>query len=137
MFMLGPTHQSMLKNIMEKPCMKQPDTTTSGINGIEMELMLNPIKAQLDDMDKKINTLCEVTLAWNESIDNINRHLTESMEVIKQEIGISSWVDDSSALIDINKFILKSSYEKDEKDEKVIRLKPELFNGGESNDDGN
>ena len=117
--------------------MKQPDTTTSGINGIEMELMLNPIKAQLDDMDKKINALCEVTLAWNESIDNINRHLTESMEVIKQEIGISSWVDDSDALIDINEYILKSSYEKDERDEKVIRLKPELFNGGESNDDGN
>ena len=114
--------------------MKQPDTTTNGINGIEMELMLNPIKAQLDDMDKKINTLCEVTLAWNESIDNINRHLTESMEVIKQEIGISSWVDDSDALIDIDEFILKSSYEKDERDEKVIRLKPELFNGGESSD---
>ena len=51
---------------MEKPCMKQPDTTTSGINGIEMELMLNPIKAQLDDMDKKINALCQVTLSWNE-----------------------------------------------------------------------
>ena len=117
--------------------MKQPDTTTNGINGIEIELMLNPIKAQLDDMDKKINALCEVTLAWNESIDNINRQLTESMEVIKQEIGISSWVDDSSALIDIDEFILKNSYEKDERDEKVIRLKPELFNGGESNDDGN
>ena len=85
--------------------MKQPDTTTSGINGIEMELMLNPIKAQLDDMDKKINALCEVTLAWNESIDNINRHLTESMDLIKEEIGISSWVDDSDALIDIDEFI--------------------------------
>ena len=125
----------MLKNIMEKPCMKQPDTTTSGINGIEMELMLNPIKAQLDDMDKKINALCEVTLDWNESIDNINRQLTESMEAIKEEIGISSWVDDSDALIDIDEFILKSSYEKDERDEKVIRLKPELFNGGESSDE--
>ena len=114
--------------------MKQPDTTTNGINGIEMELMLNPIKAQLDDMDRKINALCEATLAWNESIDNINRHLTESMEVIKQEIGISSWVDDSDALINIDEFILKSSYAKDEWDEKVIRLKPELFNGGESSD---
>jgi hypothetical protein len=57
------------------------------------------------------------------------------MEVIKQEIGISSWVDDSDAVIDIDEFILKSSYEKDERDEKVIRLKPELFNGGESSDE--
>jgi methylase of polypeptide subunit release factors len=32
--MLGPMHQSMLKNIMEKPCMKQPDTTTSGIKRV-------------------------------------------------------------------------------------------------------
>ena len=126
---------------MEKPCMKQPDTTMTGINGIEVELMLNPLKAQLDKLEQtttnisiKLDSLIHVTLAWNESIDNINRQLTESMEAIKEEIGISSWVDDSDALIDIDEFILKSSYEKDEEDEKVLHLNPELFNGGESSD---
>ena len=42
--------------------------------------------------------------------------------------------EDSDVLIDIDEFILKSSYEKDEEDEKVLHLNPELFNGGESSD---
>ena len=119
--------------------MKQPDTTMTGINGIEVELMLNPLKAQLDKLEQtttnisiKLDSLIHVTLAWNESIDNINEHLKESMGVIKDHVGL---IEDSDVLIDIDEFILKSSYEKDERDEKVIRLKPELFNGGESSDE--
>jgi hypothetical protein len=123
---------------MEKPCMKQPDTTMTGINGIEVELMLNPLKAQLDKLEQtttnisiKLDSLIHVTLAWNESIDNINEHLKESMGVIKDHVGL---VEDSDVLINIEEFILKSSYEKDEEDEKVLHLNPELFNGGESSD---
>jgi len=123
---------------MEKPCMKQPDTTMTGINGIEVELMLNPLKAQLDKLEQtttnisiKLDSLIHVTLAWNESIDNINEHLKESMGVIKDHVGL---IEDSDVLIDIDEFILKSSYEKDEEDEKVLHLNPELFNGGESSD---
>ena len=51
----------------------------SNISGIEVELMLNPIKAQLDKLEQttsnisiKLDSLIHVTLAWNESIDNIN-----------------------------------------------------------------
>ncbi len=123
---------------MEKPCMKQLDTTMTGINGIEVELMLNPLKAQLDKLEQtttnisiKLDSLIHVTLAWNESIDNINEHLKESMGVIKDHVGL---IEDSDVLIDIDEFILKSSYEKDEEDEKVLHLNPELFNGGESSD---
>jgi len=123
---------------MEKPCMKQPDTTMTGINGIEVELMLNPLKAQLDKLEQtttnisiKLDSLIHVTLAWNESIDNINEHLKESMGVIKDHVGL---IEDSDVLINIDEFILKSSYEKDEEDEKVLHLNPELFNGGESSD---
>lgn len=123
---------------MEKPCMKQPDTTMTGINGIEVELMLNPLKAQLDKLEQttsnisiKLDSLIHVTLAWNESIDNINEHLRESMGVIKDHVGL---IEDSDVLVNIDDFILKSSYEKDEEDEKVIHLNPDLFNGGESSD---
>lgn len=118
--------------------MKQPDTTMTGINGIEVELMLNPLKAQLDKLEQtttnisiKLDSLIHVTLAWNESIDNINEHLKESMGVIKDHVGL---IEDSDVLINIDEFILKSSYEKDEEDEKVLHLNPELFNGGESSD---
>ena len=123
---------------MEKPCMKQPDTTMTGINGIEVELMLNPLKAQLDKLEQtttnisiKLDSLIHVTLAWNESIDNINEHLQESMGVIKDHVGL---IEDDNVQINIEEFILKSSYEKDEVDEKVIHLSPDLFNGGESSD---
>jgi hypothetical protein len=118
--------------------MKQPDTTMTGINGIEVELMLNPLKAQLDKLEQtttnisiKLDSLIHVTLAWNESIDNINEHLKESMGVIKDHVGL---IEDDNMQIDIEEFILKSSYEKDEVDEKVIHLSPDLFNGGESSD---
>jgi hypothetical protein len=114
----------------------------TGINGIEVELMLSPLKAQLDKLEQttsnislKLDSLIHVTLAWNESIDNINEHLRESMGVIKDHVGlVDDLVDDSDVLINIEEFILKSSYEKDEKDEKVIHLNPDLFNGGESSD---
>ena len=123
---------------MGRPCMKQPDSTTTGINGIEVELMLSPIKAQLDKLEQttsnisiKLDSLIHVTLAWNESIDNINQHLKDSMDVIKDHVGL---IEDSDVLVNIEDFILKSSYEKDDKDEKVLHLNPELFNGGESSD---
>ena len=51
--------------------------------------------------------------------------------VIKDHVGL---IEDSDELINIEEFILKSSYEKDETDEKIIRLRPELFNGGDSSD---
>ena len=118
--------------------MKQPDSTTTGINGIEVELMLSPIKAQLDKLEQttsnisiKLDSLIHVTLAWNESIDNINEHLKESMGVIKEHVGL---IEDSDVLVNIEDFILKSSYEKDEEDEKILHLNPDLFNGGESSD---
>ena len=118
--------------------MKQPDSTTTGINGIEVELMLSPIKAQLDKLEQttsnisiKLDSLIHVTLAWNESIDNINQHLKESMDVIKDHVGL---IEDSDVLINIEDYILKSSYQKDDKDEKVLHLNPDLFNGGESSD---
>ena len=118
--------------------MKQPDSTTTGINGIEVELMLSPLKAQLDKLEQttsnisiKLDSLIHVTLAWNESIDNINEHLKESIGVIKDHVGL---IEDSDVLVNIDDFILKSSYEKDEEDEKILRLNPDLFNGGESSD---
>ena len=100
--------------------------------------MLSPLKAQLDRLEQtttnitlKLDSLIHVTLAWNESIDNINEHLRESMGVIKDHVGL---IEDSDVLVNIDDFILKSSYEKDEEDEKVIHLNPDLFNGGESSD---
>lgn len=119
--------------------MKQPDTTMSGINGIEVELMLNPLKAQLDKLEQtttnisiKLDALINVTLEWNQSIDNINQHLKTSMDVIKDHVGL---IEDSDELINIEEFILKSSYEKDETDEKIIRLKPYIFDGDKSSDE--
>ena len=113
--------------------MKQEGSTTNGIDPIEIELMLSPLKGQLDDITRKLDALISVTLAWNESIDNINRHLSDSMEALKNHMGL---FEDSGNLINIEEFILKSSYERDEMDENVIRLNPNLFNGGEDSDNG-
>ena len=113
--------------------MKQEGSTTNGIDPIEIELMLSPLKGQLDDITKKLDALINVTLAWNESIDNINRHLSDSMDALKDHMGL---IEDSETLINIEEFILKSSYERDEADENVIRLNPNLFNGGEDSDNG-
>ena len=53
------------------------------------------------------------------------------MDVIKDHVGL---IEDSDVLVNIEDFILKSSYEKDDKDEKILHLNPDLFNGGESSD---
>ena len=118
--------------------MKQPDSTTTGINAVKLGDFSLYTKAQLDKLEQttsnisiKLDSLIHVTLAWNESIDNINEHLKESMGVIKEHVGL---IEDSDVLVNIEDFILKSSYEKDEEDEKILHLNPDLFNGGESSD---
>jgi len=112
--------------------MKQESSTTTGINPIEMELMLSPLKGQLDDLESKLNALIGLTLTWNETLERINESLSDGIDAIRETVH----TDDSDNTINIEELLKRELYKSNE-DDNVLRLNPAMFRGEERNDDGN